>query len=51
MSNSSLVDIEAIAEVEVAFDCFVDALTDGRCSIRKELGGFSRVACPATYNK
>ena len=50
-SNSSLVDIEEVAEVEGGFDCLADALTDGRCSIRKDPGGVSRVAWPATYNK
>ena len=46
--SSSLVDVEA-EEAEVVFDCFVDALTVGRCSIHKDPGGFSRVVCPEVY--
>ena len=51
MSSSSFVNTGAAVEVEAVFDCFVDARTDGRCSIHKELGGFLRVACPEVYEK
>ena len=45
------VEAEVEVEVEAAFVCFVEALTDGRCSIQKAPGGFSRVACPAVYHE
>ena len=51
MSSSSLVKMEVEVEVEAAFNCFVDALTDGRCSIRRDPGGVSRFACPAVYGR
>ena len=51
MSSSLFINTGAAAEVEAVFDCFVDARTDGCCSIRKEPGGFSRVACPEVYEK
>ena len=51
MSSSSFINTGAAAEVEAVFDCFVNAWTDGCCSICKEPGGFSRVACPEVYEK
>ena len=51
MSNSSLVDEGAVAEKETVFCRFVDALTEGCCSICKHPGGSSRVACPDVYGQ